>query len=145
MFFKFIRPAGFAILDIKLKHLDEYAAARQKAAAYYDQDLSEMEGIQVPVRSPFSNHIFHQYTLRIRDGARDELRKFLGEHKIPSMVYYPVPLHLQRAYRDLGYGKGDLPVSEQLSLEVLSLPMHTELEEEQQAYICEQIKSFYRS
>ena len=134
-----------AILRVKLRHLEEYHAARQKAAAYYDQDLSEMEGIQVPVRSPFSNHIFHQYTLRIRDGARDELRKFLGEHKIPSMVYYPVPLHLQRAYRDLGYGKGDLPVSEQLSLEVLSLPMHTELEEEQQAYICEQIKSFYRS
>lgn len=133
-----------AILRIKLKHLDEYHAARQKAAAYYDKALSSIEGLRIPVRSPFSTHIFHQYTLRMDESSRDELRKYLGEKKIPSMVYYPVPLHMQRAYQDLGYSRGSLPVSEQLSGKVLSLPMHTELEEEQQAYICEQISAFFK-
>lgn len=133
-----------AILRIKLKHLDEYHAARQKAANYYDRALASIEGLQIPVRSPFSTHIFHQYTLRVDESIRDELRKFLGEKKIPSMVYYPVPLHKQNAYLDLGYREGSLPVSEQLPSKVLSLPMHTELDEEQQDYICQQIKDFFK-
>jgi dTDP-4-amino-4,6-dideoxygalactose transaminase len=132
-----------AILRVKLKHLDEYHAARQKAADYYDRALAPVEGLRIPVRSPFSTHIFHQYTIRVENSKRDTLRKFLGEKEIPSMVYYPVPLHMQKAYRDLGYHEGDLPVSEQLSREVLSLPMHTELEEDQQAYICQQIHNFF--
>jgi len=133
-----------AILRIKLRHLEAYHEARQKAADYYDRALSEIEGLQVPVRSPFTSHIFHQYTIRVDSGIRDELKQYLNEHRIPSMVYYPVPLHLQRAYSDLGYGKGDLPIAEKLSGQVLSLPMHTELETDQLAYICEHIRSFFR-
>ena len=133
-----------AILRIKLKHLDEYHAARQKAAAYYDQALSVLEEIQTPVRSPFSSHIFHQYTIKLAPEKRDKLKQYLNEKRIPSMVYYPVPLHLQRAYKDLGYQEGDLPVSEQLSGKVLSLPMHTELAEEQLAYICQEIVAFFK-
>jgi UDP-2-acetamido-2-deoxy-ribo-hexuluronate aminotransferase len=133
-----------AILRIKLKHLDEYHAARQKAAAYYDQALSVLDEIQTPVRSPFSSHIFHQYTIKLAPEKRDKLKQYLNEKRIPSMVYYPVPLHLQRAYKDLGYQEGDLPVSEQLSGKVLSLPMHTELAEEQLAYICQEIVAFFK-
>lgn len=133
-----------AILRIKLRHLDEYHRARQRAANFYDEALSGIEEIQIPVRSAFSSHIFHQYTLQLAPEKRDELKQYLNEKRIPSMVYYPVPLHLQRAYRDLGYQEGDLPVSELLSGKVLSLPMHTELEEEQLVYICQQITAFFR-
>lgn len=132
-----------AILRIKLRHLDEYHNARQQAAAYYDQALSSIDGLSIPFRSTFSSHIFHQYTIRVSEKIRDELKTFLAEKKVPSMVYYPLPLHLQGAYQDLGYQKGDLPVAEQLSREVLSLPMHTELSTEQLAYICEQVKAFF--
>ncbi|MDX2429804.1 MAG: DegT/DnrJ/EryC1/StrS family aminotransferase [Bacteroides sp.] len=133
-----------AILRVKLKHLDEYHLARQKAAAFYDGALSGIEEIQIPVRSSFSTHIFHQYTLQMPPERRDSLKQYLNEKRIPSMVYYPVPLHLQRAYKDIGYKEGDLPVSEQLSGKVLSLPMHTELEEEQLAYICQEIAAFFK-
>ena len=133
-----------AILRIKLRHLDEYHRARQKAANFYDEALSGIEEIQIPVRSVFSSHIFHQYTLQLAPEKRDELKQYLNEKRIPSMVYYPVPLHLQRAYKDLGYQEGDLPVSELLSGKVLSLPMHTELEDEQLVYICQQITAFFR-
>ena len=133
-----------AILRIKLRHLDEYHRARQKVANFYDEALSGIEEIQIPVRSAFSSHIFHQYTLQLAPEKRDELKQYLNEKRIPSMVYYPVPLHLQHAYKDLGYQEGDLPVSELLSGKVLSLPMHTELEEEQLVYICQQIAAFFR-
>lgn len=132
-----------AILRVKLKHLDEYHAARQGAAAYYDRSLGGIDQVQIPVRSPFSTHIFHQYTLRLPEEKRDALKQHLLEKGIPSMIYYPVPLHLQKAYGDLGYGPGDMPVSERLSGQVLSLPIHTELEEEQLAYICNEIHSFF--
>jgi UDP-2-acetamido-2-deoxy-ribo-hexuluronate aminotransferase len=133
-----------AILRVKLKHLDEYHSARQKAAAFYDRALSDIPQIQTPLRSPFSSHIFHQYTIQVPPDRRDSLKQYLNENRIPSMVYYPVPLHLQRAYKDLGYREGDLPVTEQLSRKVLSLPMHTELEEEQLDYICRQIALFFK-
>lgn len=134
-----------AILRIKLRHLDHYTLARQQVAAYYDHALSDLTDIQVPVRSPFTTHIFHQYTLRLPAGSRDDLKAWLQKKQIPSMIYYPVPLHLQHAYRDLGYKPGDLPVSEKLSGNVLSLPMHTELDEEQLDYISEQIHAFFNS
>ena len=134
-----------AILRVKLKHLDSYHLARQKAAAWYDQALSGIDGIQVPVRSPFTTHIFHQYTLQLDPSKRDLLKDWLAERKVPSMIYYPVPLHLQNAYMDLGYKKGDLPVSEELSRRVLSLPIHTEMEEEQLKYITTQVQSFFKS
>ncbi len=134
-----------AILRVKLKHLDSYHLARQKAAAWYDQALSGISGLQVPTRSPFTTHIFHQYTLQLDPSKRDLLKDWLAERKVPSMIYYPVPLHLQNAYMDLGYKKGDLPVSEELSRRVLSLPIHTEMEEEQLKYITTQVQSFFKS
>lgn len=134
-----------AILNVKLKHLDSYAKSRSKAAAIYDQELKEVEGIQIPTRSKKSTHVFHQYTLQVKNNLREALRDFLKERGVPSMVYYPVPLHLQKAYKGYGYKKGDFPVAEMLSEEVLSLPMHTELEEETIKYITEQIKSFFNA
>jgi UDP-2-acetamido-2-deoxy-ribo-hexuluronate aminotransferase len=134
-----------AILRVKLKHLDDYHRLRQGAAAWYDSTLSDISEIEVPARSPFTTHIFHQYTLKVNPGRRDALKQFLQEKEIPAQIYYPVPLHLQHAYKDLGYTAGDLPVSEALCGKVLSLPMHTELEEEQLAYISDQIQTFFKS
>ncbi|MGW8315709.1 MAG: DegT/DnrJ/EryC1/StrS family aminotransferase [Bacteroidales bacterium] len=133
-----------AILRVKLKSLEGYHRARQQAADFYDRALGGLQGVITPVRSGFSTHVYHQYTLRVPDHSRDELREHLKQHGVPSMVYYPVPLHLQKAYEDLGYRKGDLPVAESLSEQVLSLPMHTELEEEQQQFICDRIVEFYK-
>lgn len=124
-----------AILRAKLPHLDEYITARQQAADYYDAGLSGQKEIQTPVRQPNRDHVFHQYTLRIKNGMRDQIRAGLAKADIPSMIYYPVPLSLQLAFEHLGYRKGDFPVTEQLCQEVLSLPMHTELTLEQQEYI----------
>ena len=132
-----------AILNVKLKQLDTYTVKRQEAAKWYDSMLEGLEVVQVPERAPYSTHVFHQYTIKVKEGKRDVLRDFLKETGVPSMIYYPVPLHLQKAYSAYGYKKGDFPVAEALSGEVLSLPMHTELKEEQVAYIAEQIKSFF--
>ncbi|MEA3462503.1 MAG: DegT/DnrJ/EryC1/StrS family aminotransferase [Bacteroidota bacterium] len=134
-----------AILRVKLKHLDNYHHLRQEAAAWYDTSLSGIDEIRIPVRSPFTTHIFHQYTLQVEAGRRDALQQCLLENKVPSQVYYPVPLHLQRAYSDLGYREGDLPVSEGLCKKVLSLPMHTELEKIQLEYISDQVRQFFKS
>ncbi len=133
-----------AILRVKLKSLEHYHAARQKAAEFYDEALAGLEGVATPVRSGFTTHVYHQYTLRVPAASRDGLREHLRQQGIPSMVYYPVPLHLQKAYEDLGYRKGDLPVSERLSGEVISLPMHTELDEEQQQLICKRIIEYFK-
>lgn len=116
-----------AILDVKLKYLDQYIQARQKTAEYYDSKFSNHPEIIIPARNPHSTHVFHQYTLQIKNGKRDELRAYLQEQGIPSMVYYPIPLHLQKAYQSPRYKKGDFPVTEMLCASVLSLPMHTEL------------------
>ncbi|MGC9342526.1 MAG: DegT/DnrJ/EryC1/StrS family aminotransferase, partial [Bacteroidales bacterium] len=133
-----------AILNVKLKHLDEYHEARQKAASWYDSELKDIEEIKIPARVAWSSHIFHQYTIRMPAGIRDSLKSYLNQHDIPAMIYYPVGLHLQNAYRDLGYQEGDFPVTEKLSNEVLSLPMHTELTEEQLNYITTTIKEFFK-
>lgn len=124
-----------AVLDVKLKYLDEYIVARQEAAAYYDDAFAGNDKILIPVRQANSTHVYHQYTLRLRGVDRDVLRAKLGDKGIPAMVYYPVPLHMQKAYRDERYAEGDFPVAECLAGCVLSLPMHTELDEEQLAYI----------
>jgi dTDP-4-amino-4,6-dideoxygalactose transaminase len=131
-----------AILNVKLKYLDEYNEARKKAASLYDHLLSGIEEIRIPARTSWSDHTFHQYTLRVTGVDRDKLKAFLATRGIPSMVYYPVGLHLQKAYADLGYQQGDFPVTELLSGQVLSLPMHTELDSEQIGYICDTIKEF---
>lgn len=133
-----------AVLDVKLKHLDEYIASRQSAAAYYLQELSDVEGIELPVTADYTTHVYHQFTLKVRDGKRDALKEFLAKREIPSMIYYPLPLHHQEAYRDMAVIVGGLENSEELSGRVLSLPMHTELTEEQLHYICRGIKAFYR-
>lgn len=131
-----------AILRIKLKYLDQYAHARRKAADLYDKGLANNPNIKTPVRSQFSDHVFHQYTL-ITDGIdRDKLQEYLKEKNIPNAVYYPVPLHLQKAFQQSGFKQGDLPVTEDLSHKVLSLPMHTELDEEQVNYITSTINEF---
>ncbi|MEO0338060.1 MAG: DegT/DnrJ/EryC1/StrS family aminotransferase [Bacteroidota bacterium] len=133
-----------AILDIKLKHLDEYAAARRQAADYYDQAFAGMEDqLVTPVRAPYSSHVFHQYTLKVKTGNRDELQVYLKEHGVPSMIYYPVPLYKQDAYSHLT-NVDALPVTEQLCQEVISLPMHTELTEDTLAYIVETVKGFFK-
>ena len=124
-----------AILDAKLPHLDEYIAARQKAAAYYDKAFANCEQLLIPGRQAHSTHVFHQYTLRVVGADRDALRESLAQAGIPAMIYYPVPLHRQQAYRDPRYQEGDFPVAERLAACVLSLPMHTELDEEQLSYI----------
>ena len=134
-----------AILRIKLKHLDEYHHQRQEAADWYDHTLSGIEGLQIPARSGFTTHIFHQYTLQIEASRRDSLKQWLTEQGIPAQIYYPVPLHLQKAYSDLGYREGMFPVSEELCRRVLSLPMHTEMEKTQLEYISEQIHQFFKS
>ena len=124
-----------AVLDAKLPHLDEYIAARQKAAAYYDQAFRNNDKLLIPGRQEHSTHVFHQYTLRVVGADRDRLREGLAERGIPAMIYYPVPLHQQKAYLDPRYKDGDFPVAEKLAACVLSLPMHTELDEEQLAFI----------
>ena len=124
-----------AILDAKLPHVDAYTAARQRAAAYYDKAFANNEKLLIPGREPHSTHVFHQYTLRVVGVDRDQLREGLAERGIPAMIYYPVPLHQQKAYLDPRYKDGDFPVAERLAACVLSLPMHTELDEEQLAFI----------
>ncbi len=131
-----------AVLKAKLPHLDAFGESRQKAAARYDEGLAEVAAVQTPVRASYSTHVFHQYTLRVKQG-RDALQKHLAKAGISSAIYYPVPLHLQEAYRVYGYTEGDFPMAEQLSREVLSLPMHTEMTPEMQAYIIDHIKSFF--
>jgi len=128
-----------AILDVKLKYLEEFNAARQKAAVFYNKMFENHPKIEIPAISSFSTHIFHQYTLKIKNADRQKVIEKMKESEIPVMVYYPIPLHLQKAFENLGYKKGDFPVSEKLSECVISLPMHTELTEEQMKYIAKQI------
>ncbi|HQH18570.1 MAG TPA: DegT/DnrJ/EryC1/StrS family aminotransferase [Bacteroidales bacterium] len=131
-----------AILKIKLKHLDEYAAARNKAASYYDSAFANNPKLKTPVRFNKSTHVFHQYTLVTNGFDRNKLPEFLQEKGIPAMIYYPVPMHLQKAYLDPRYKDGDFPVTEKLSKSVVSLPMHTELDEEQLKHITTSVLEF---
>ena len=131
-----------AILNVKLKYLDRYTEARQQAAARYDELLKDVAGIILPKRTENSTHVFHQYTIRVLNHRRDALKAYLAEQGIPSMIYYPVPLHLQKAYIQEGKGIGTFPVAERLCEEVLSLPMHTELTLEMQEFIAERIRCF---
>lgn len=132
-----------AILNVKLRYLDAFNAARQSAAAFYDEALEGCRSLILPARSSFSTHIFHQYTIRVKDGKRDELKKHLASAGIPSMVYYPEPLHVQDAYSYLGYRKDDFPVTNQLCREVLSLPMHPDLEQDQLDHIASSVLKFF--
>ena len=131
-----------AILDVKLKYLDEYIAARQKAAAFYDKAFAGNEKITVPQTGAFSNHVYHQYTLTLNGVDRDALNKYLSGHKIPNMIYYPVPAHRQKMFAGFGGGDYNLPVTDWLTERVISLPIHTELEEDQLQFITEKVLQF---
>jgi dTDP-4-amino-4,6-dideoxygalactose transaminase len=130
-----------AVLDVKLKYLDKYCAARQEVAAYYDKHLSGLKNASVPVRAPKSNHVFHQYTLKLAAGAdRDKARKELADKGVPTMIYYPKPMHLQNAYKSPRYSDLDFPISISLGNSVLSLPIHTEMTTEHMEFIVRSVK-----
>ena len=131
-----------AILDVKLKHLENYNHNRQAVATFYDNAFANNERLIVPRRSVNSSHVFHQYTLKLNGINRSALRNYLSDKGIPTMIYYPVPLHLQKAYKDDHYQLGDFPNAEKLCECVLSLPMHTELEIDQLEFITKSVLEF---
>ncbi len=134
-----------AVLNVKLKHLDEYNNARRAAADAYDKAFADCKKITTPYRYKKSTHIFHQYTLQLDESVdREGLQKYLQEFGIPAPIYYPVPLHLQKAYQDPRYKEGDFPVTEKLCKTVISLPMHTELEQDQIDFITEKVLEFIK-
>ncbi len=131
-----------AVLNVKLPLLDAYCEARQKAAAYYSNAFAGNENIITPAKSNFTTHVFHQYTLQILNGKRNELHQHLLDNGIPNAIYYPVPLHSQKAYTDKRYNEDDFKVTNKLIDTVISLPMHTELDEEQLNFITSTILNF---
>jgi dTDP-4-amino-4,6-dideoxygalactose transaminase len=132
-----------AILNVKLKYLNEYTQKRNEVASFYDTHLKKIEQLQLPYRVSYSTHAFHQYTLKVDGIDRDEFKLYLDKCGVPSMIYYPVPLHLQKAYRQVGVDRGAFPVTEKLSKTVISLPVHTEMNEEQLNYICTIIQKYF--
>lgn len=132
-----------AILRVKLKYLDQFNAARRAAADFYDEAFSGCPYILIPERTQGSSHIFHQYTIRVKNGRRDALKKHLESAGIPAMIYYPGPLHMQKAYSYLGYGENDFPITSELCREVLSLPIYPEIEQEQLDFITSNILKFF--
>jgi len=131
-----------AVLDIKLKYLDSYAKARQTVAELYDNAFKDHLNVKIPFRNDKSSHVFHQYTIQVNGIDRDGLKSYLNDKGIPAMVYYPFPLHLQNAYKYLGYKKNDFPVTEKLCETVLSLPMRTEMTEDQIEYITKSVLEY---
>lgn len=133
-----------AVLRIKLRHLDKYACARNLAATHYDNAFANHPKIKTPTRAKNTTHVFHQYTLQLNGVDRNALREHLAAKGIPAMIYYPVPLHLQKAYTDPRYKQGDFPVTEKLCASVISLPMHTELDNETLKYITDSVIEFLK-
>lgn len=131
------------ILSVKLKYLNQYTATRNEVASYYDKNLADLKQLQLPYRASYSTHAFHQYTIKVADIDRDEFKLYLDKCGIPSMIYYPVPLHLQKAYKQPGIDRGAFPITEKLSKTVLSLPIHTEMNAEQLEYICTIIRKYF--
>lgn len=131
-----------AILNVKLPHLDSYAHARRKLADAYDAAFGHSSKLIIPKRAADSTHVFHQYTLQCKGISRDEMKKFLESHDVPAMIYYPVPLHMQKAYSDPRYKVGDFPVTEHLCEVVISLPMHTEMQDDQLNHIIQTVNQF---
>lgn len=131
-----------AILDIKLKYLDEYISARRKAADFYDNAFAGHEKIVTPFRAKYCNHVFHQYTLMLNNVDRDGLNKYLSDKGIPSMIYYPVPCHKQKMFDAFGGTEYQLPITDWLTQRVISLPIHTELDEEQQSFIASSVLEY---
>ena len=130
------------ILNVKLKYLDDYKNRRNEVASFYDRELASLPFLEVPFRSSNSTHVFHQYTVKTNGIDRDQFKAYLESKGIPNMIYYPVPLHLQKAYSKPEYPAGSFKITEQLSKTVISLPIHTEMNPDQLSYICDTIKSF---
>lgn len=131
-----------AILDIKLKHLDEYCEARRNAADYYDKAFAGNPKITTPFRAAYAKHVFHQYTLVLEGADRNGLKEFLASHKIPAMIYYPVPGHKQKMFEQFNVASQVMPVTDWLTERVISLPVHTELDEEQLAFITSKVLEY---
>ncbi|MDD5638550.1 MAG: DegT/DnrJ/EryC1/StrS family aminotransferase [Candidatus Pacebacteria bacterium] len=133
-----------AILRVKLRHLEDWSKARAKKAEYYTNSLANLaEYLSTPYIASDHTHIFHQYTIRVKQNLRSKLVKYLSDNGIPTMIYYPLPLHLQPAFKNLGYKRGDFPEAEKTAKEVLSLSIYPELPQKDQAYIIEKIHSFF--
>jgi dTDP-4-amino-4,6-dideoxygalactose transaminase len=133
-----------AILRVKLQKLNSYIAARQAVAAAYDAAFQDVSGLSIPARKSCSTHVFHQYTLKVHSGQREALQQHLQALGVPTMIYYPIPAHKQHMFAQFGVSNLSLPVSEVLCTEVLSLPIHTEMLQEQQQYIIESVLSFFK-
>lgn len=131
-----------AILRVKLRQLKSYQAARQEAAAYYNSKFAGQSNIEIPFVAANSDHVYHQYTLKIKNGDRDALKTHLDSKGIPNAIHYPVPLHSQAAYKQFGFRDEDFPVTNQLCKDVISLPMHTELDHEQMDFIISEVLNF---
>ncbi len=131
-----------AILNVKLPHLDEYIEARRAVALKYDQAFSGNPKIRTPYRDPRTKHVFHQYTVILDGPDRDGLNKFLAEHNIPSMIYYPVPAHHQKMFAAFGGGDYQLEITDWLTERVISFPIHTEMQEEQQELIISKVLEY---
>jgi dTDP-4-amino-4,6-dideoxygalactose transaminase len=129
-----------AVLLVKLKQLDSYCNARRAAAAIYDQAFESFPGIRIPYQAPYAHHVYHQYTLIIESSDRDEVKKMLEERGIPTMIYYPIPAHRQQMITQFGIQPADLPVTDWLTSRVISLPIHTEMDDEQIQYIITHVK-----
>ncbi|MBC7886175.1 MAG: DegT/DnrJ/EryC1/StrS family aminotransferase [Saprospiraceae bacterium] len=132
-----------AILSVKLRNLDGYCNSRIKVADFYDASFADTEALETPYRASYSTHVFHQYTLKVKDGRRDQLKKYLDDQNIPNMIYYPVPLYKQEAFKASSNGLEFLPVTEELCREVISLPIHTEMDDMQLNYITDKVKTFF--
>jgi dTDP-4-amino-4,6-dideoxygalactose transaminase len=131
-----------AVLRIKLRQLENYIDARREVAAYYDAFFGPMKGVQIPFRSHDSKHVFHQYTLILDGPNRDGLNEYLASRDIPSMIYYPVPAHRQKMFASFGSGNLNLPVTDWLTERVISLPIHTEMQEDQLEYITKTVEEY---
>ena len=132
-----------AILNVKLGHLEEYISSRIRVADYYDKAFRKVNAITIPHRSQRSKHVFHQYTIQVPKGSRDALQKHLGALQIPSAIYYPVPAHRQKMFESFNSSSVSLPITEQISERVLSLPIHTEMDVDQQNFIISTVTEFF--
>lgn len=134
-----------AILNIKLKHLNKYNAARQEVAAYYSKGFAPIEQIITPAKASYTTHVFHQYTMQLKNVDREKFIAHLSAKDIPCMIYYPVPGHLQKMFGEQNKATWDLPVTDSLTPCVCSLPIHTEMDQEQLAHIVEGVQSFFKA
>jgi UDP-2-acetamido-2-deoxy-ribo-hexuluronate aminotransferase len=132
-----------AILEVKLRQLDNYIDARREVAERYDEAFASIPGVRIPFRADDSKHVFHQYTLILENASRGALQEALTANDIPSMIYYPIPAHKQQMFAAFGSSNTELPTTDWLTDRVISLPIHTEMDEEQQEYIIDTVNSFF--